>query len=517
MVQIIGYSYFDKQGRNNLQKKKELEQSVQKTYNKNGLGEMMRLQLVYEFLEIYEKYGLNSSIAEIHFTNKNSELFPKQFKRYLTETKSEQRSDDRVRKAFASAMQSLKGGNDIRTWPKLFNSKRTETPKNLELALLLLFGGTMRIRMTCDVLSKNQEDALEVAKLELGDIEFHEREDAPLSNQFCTKKASAKNDKPTPMKLEDITGGQGARNLSDVCNAMFDGETYEGGIMMENNDFIAAINEKYKKKKKRKAAETPDGASKKAKPTNATQENIDSVDEKDSEKQQEEEKDSEKQQEEEKEDPVDDEQALITVTTSHEVGTTGNDEDDKTFVSKRMMDLGLNWNALSEEDQLSLVQDLKNYFTTVIVDGNENYGQEQKYYDEHLAGMILGDYKSDITTMREVLDNAYKNAKNRKKNEYSRDVGRIGLNKKERQMWKDWENNYGSDTITVRDKMLNFAETLNIQVTLISAMGTDWSTEVLGEEGELPALTILAKTTSTELQNDSTTNYYYYVPENPSE
>lgn len=507
MVQIIGYSYFDKQGRNNLQKKKELEQSVQKTYNKNGLGEMMRLQLVYEFLEIYEKYGLNSSIAEIHFTNKNSELFPKQFKRYLTETKSEQRSDDRVRKAFASAMQSLKGGNDIRTWPKLFNSKRTETPKNLELALLLLFGGTMRIRMTCDVLSKNQEDALEVAKLELGDIEFHEREDAPLSNQFCTKKASAKNDKPTPMKLEDITGGQGARNLSDVCNAMFDGETYEGGIMMENNDLIAAINEKYKKKKKRKAAETPDGASKKAKPTNATQENIDSVDE----------KDSEKQQEEEKEDPVDDEQALITVTTSHEVGTTGNDEDDKTFVSKRMMDLGLNWNALSEEDQLSLVQDLKNYFTTVIVDGNENYGQEQKYYDEHLAGMILGDYKSDITTMREVLDNAYKNAKNRKKNEYSRDVGRIGLNKKERQMWKDWENNYGSDTITVRDKMLNFAETLNIQVTLISAMGTDWSTEVLGEEGELPALTILAKTTSTELQNDSTTNYYYYVPENPSE
>ena len=214
---------------------------------------------------------------------------------------------------------------------------------------------------------------------------------------------------------------------------------------------------------------------------------------------------------------MDDEQALITVTTSHEVGTTGNDEDDKTFVSKRMMDLGLNWNALSEEDQLSLVQDLKNYFTTVIVDGNENYGQEQKYYDEHLAGMILGDYKSDITTMREVLDNAYKNAKNRKKNEYSRDVGRISLNKKERQMWKDWENNYGSDTITVRDKMLNFAETLNIQVTLISAMGTDWSTEVLGEEGELPALTILAKTTSTELQNDSTTNYYYYVPENPSE
>ena len=181
------------------------------------------------------------------------------------------------------------------------------------------------------------------------------------------------------------------------------------------------------------------------------------------------------------------------------------------------MDLGLNWNALSDEAQSSFVQDLKNYFTTVNVDGNENYGQEQKNYNEHLPGMILGDYESDITTMRGVLDKAYKNAKNRKKNEYSRGVGRIGLNKKERQMWKDWGNNYGSDTITVRDKMLNFAETLNIQVTLISAMGTDWSTEVLGEEGELPALTILAKTTSTELQNDSTTNYYYYVPENPSE
>ena len=229
------------------------------------------------------------------------------------------------------------------------------------------------------------------------------------------------------------------------------------------------------------------------------------------------EKDSEEQQKEEKEDAIDDEQALITVTTSHDVGTTGNDEDDKTFVSKRMIDLGLNWNALSEEAQLSLVQDLKNYFTTVIVDGNENYGQEQKYYNEHLAGMILGDYKSDITTMREVLDIAYKNAKNREKNEYSRGVGRIGLNKTERQMWKDWEKNYGSDTITVRDKMLNFAETLNIQVTLISAMGTDWSKEVLGEEGELPALTILAKTDNTELQNDSTTNYYYYVPEDPSE
>jgi hypothetical protein len=64
--------------------------------------------------------------------------------------------------------------------------------------------------------------------------------------------------------------------------------------------------------------------------------------------------------------------------------------------------------------------------------------------------------------------------------------------------------------------MLNFAETLNIQVTLISAMGTEWSKEVLGEEGELPALTILAKTDNTELQNDSTTNYYYYVPEDPS-
>jgi len=507
MVQIIGYSYFDKQGRNNLQKTKELEQSVQKTYNKNGLGEMMRSQLVYEFLETYEKYGLNSSIAETHITNGTSELYPKQFKKYLTETRSEQRTDDRVRKAFASAMQSLKGGNDIRTWQKLFNSKRTETPKNLELALMLLFGGTMRIRMACDVLSKNQEDAFEVAKLELGDIEFHEREDAPLSNQFCTKKASARNAKPMPMKLEDITGGQGARNLSDVCSAMFDGETYEGGIMMENNDLLATIKEKYKKKKKRKAANSPNGESKKSKPTNATQGNIDSVDE----------KDSEEQQKEEKEDAIDDEQALITVTTSHDVGTTGNDEDDKTFVSKRMMDLGLNWNALSEEAQLSLVQDLKNYFTTVIVDGNENYGQEQKYYNEHLAGMILGDYKSDITTMREVLDIAYKNAKNREKNEYSRGVGRIGLNKTERQMWKDWEKNYGSDTITVRDKMLNFAETLNIQVTLISAMGTDWSKEVLGREGELPALTILAKTDNTELQNDSTTNYYYYVPEDPSE
>lgn len=506
MVQIIGYSYFDKHGRNNLQKKKELEQSVQKTYNKNGLGEMMRSQLVYEFLETYEKYGLNSSIAETHITNKTSELFPKQFKKYLTEIKSEQRTDDKVRKAFASAMQALKGGNDIRTWPKLFNSKRTETPKNLELALLLLFGGTMRIRMACDVLSKNEEDALEVAKLELGDIEFHEREDAPLSNQFSTKKASAKNAKPTPMTLEDITGGQGARNLSDVCNAMFHGETYEGGIMMENNDLLAAINEQYKKKKKRKAVVTPDGASKKAKPTNATQGNIDSVDE----------KDSEKQQKEEKEDPMDDEQALITVTTSHEVGTTGNDEDDKTFVSKRMMELGLNWNALSDEAQLSLVQDLKNYFTAVPVDGNENYGQEQKYYNEHLAGKILGDYKSDITTMTGVLDKAYKNAKNRKKNEYSRGVGKTGLTKKEREMWKDWGNNYSSDTITVRDKMLNFAETLNIQVTLISAMGTEWSKEVLGEEGELPALTILAKTDNTELQNDSTTNYYYYVPEDPS-
>lgn len=466
----------------------------------------MRSQLVYEFLGSYAKYGVNSSIAETNITNRTSELFPKEIKKYLTELTSEQRNDDKVRKAFATAMQSVKGGNDIRTWQKLFNSKRNDSPMNLELALLLLFGGTMRIRMACDVLSKKQEDALEVAKLELGDIEYHEREDAPLSNQFCTKKASDTNAKPTPMKLEDITGGERARNLSDVCKAMFDGETYEGGIMMENNGLLAAIKQKYKKKKKRKAAESPNGASKKSKPTNATQKNIGSVDE----------KDSQKQRKEERENPKDDEQALITVTTSHDDGTIGIDEDDKTFVSKRIMDLGLDWNAISAADQMQLVQDLKNYFTTVNVDGNEHYGEDQKYYNEYLTGMILGDYKSDITTMKEVLDKAYKNAKNRTTNEYSRGVGRKGLSKDERQMWKEWRDNCSSDTMTVRDKMLNFAETLNIQVTLISAMGKDWSKEVLGKEGELPALTILAQTDNTELQNDSTTNYYYYVPEDPS-
>ena len=271
--------------------------------------------------------------------------------------------------------------------------------------------------------------------------------------------------------------------------------------MMENNDVLVDIKEKYKKKKKRKAAKSPNKESKKSKPANATQGNIGSVDKKESEKQQEEVGQAQ----------IDENQAMISLATSHEVGTTG--IDDKTFVSEKMIKLGLNWNALSAEAQVSLVQDLRTYFTTVNVDGNENYGQEQKYYDEHLHEMILGDYESDITTMWDVLEKAYKNAKIRKTDEYSRGVGRIGLTREERKMWKNWGDNYGSDTITVGDKMLGFAETLSIQVRLISAMGTNWTTEVLGKEGELPALTILAKTDNTELQNDSTTDYYYYVPE----
>eukprot|EP00986_Skeletonema_menzelii_P009207 scaffold4139_cov72-Skeletonema_menzelii.AAC.2 len=503
MVDIIGYSYIDKKGRNNVQKAEGLDQSVQKTYSVSALGEMLRSQLVYEFMVNYEKYGVNATIEESIINNNESELLPKNFKIYLMASRSEQQSKEKVRTALTAALMTMKQGQKLRKSGKLFNSMRNDTPKNLELALLLLLGGTLRVRSACHALNKEKQDASEVAKLELGDIEFHERKDGPVSNQFSTKQATATNAEPEPMQSIKVDG-PGARTFSKVCSALFDGKNYDGEIMMEKIGSIATTTKTKKGGKKRNKEATQKIARKKSKTTDDKNENDDLMDVEEGRGQQ-------------NQNEIEDQHTVkVSVNPDEIVGTVGDDEEDKMFVCKQLADLGIDVSTLCEEKQLSLVSRLRDHFSVVPVDGNENYGQEQRYYDEHLPNMVLGDYRSEITTMKQVLLLAYRNAKIRSVSQYDRTSRGKGFTTAERDNCKEWDEFCASEDASVREKVIKFSALLDIQVHLISALGSDWTTEVLGRStGVLPAMTILAKTGNGELQNDLTTTYFYYVPEDP--
>lgn len=498
---IIGWIYIDTKGRNKNNRKGNVSKSSQKYYSVSDYTAMVRSELVLEFVRCYVKYGLNPTVAASHFNGNATKILPAGFEEYLKNASA----GIHTKSTFNALLDDIK---EFQTHPSRgdkrvrndlgasFSWVRSDKPYNLESAYILLTFGTLRVREVCDALQKTNNDATAVAKLELGHITFQEECDRPLSDPFKTTTDTTGS--AAEEQSSAYFNGPKARTLTNVCAALFEAKPYDGQIVLGVQSYFP----EKKKGSTKRSAKTKTKSNKKQKTdVNSSAGQTKNV---------------------ETNGVVDKEVArnstdpeVITNVGSSIEESAGDDAEDMKFIHEKMVEAGLDVTALDSERETKFMNQMRQYFSTVAVDCEDDYGDEQVHYNTHLAGMILGKCPTDTRNMSKMMQWAFQNAKGRVDNPTKDDTTGKGWKTKERTNFKTWTTYCEDDSKSVEEKIQRFAYLFQVRVTLIRALGDNWTTFKFGEENEteLPPLTILAKTNEDALQNDQSTKYEYYVPE----
>ncbi len=488
-------------GRNKSERKEDVSKSNQKYYSVNHYTAMVRSHLVLEFVRCYVKYGLNPTVADSHFNGNATKILPAGFEEYLKNANAGIRTKISL-KALLDDIKNFqthpgRGDKKVRDdLGKSFSWIRSDEPYNLEIAYTLLTFGTLRVRHVCDALTKQNSDATDVAKLELGHITFNEESERPPSDPFTTTTDTTGS--AAERQITAYYNGPKARTLTDVCAALFEAKPYHGKIVLDVQSYFP----KKKKGTTKRSADTTNKSNKKKKrdvTSSAGQnKNVETSEVVDEELAQ-----------------NDNQAELITNVGSCIEESAGDDAEDMKYIHEKMMEAGLDLSTLDSEKQTNFLNHMRQYFSAATVDCKDDYGDEQVHYNTHLADMILGKCPSDQRNMSRMLKWAFQNAKGRVDNPTKDDTRGHGWKKDERLTFDNWTSYCEDDSKSVEDKIQRFAYVFQVRVTLIRALGDNWTTLKYGkkENKQLPPLTILAKTKEDALQNDQSTKYEYYVPE----
>ena len=544
MADIIGVIYIDKDGRNNVEKKATLQVASQKTYKYARWVSQLRVAIVYEFLEMYVIYGIDPKVRDSILQDDEQELVPKLMLEYIKRTHTGHRHEKEERDLFANAMKAL--FTDKMTVDKsvgqTFGVIRGRRAFTVELGLCLCVAGSIRNRDACNKLDAQGKTATHIGILELGDIGFVQNgKPTALTNPFFkvhpADKVQDQDSTKQVMTTDNFYAEGQGRSITQIFNALFGQGDYDGPIVVD----VDIPDEPKKKGKKKGAKRKKDGedneTQKKKKKTKKkkTDDNID-VDACNAQEQREEDGDGAK-----------------TVTVSVQQGdvmSTSRDElQDKKFIRDILDGIGVDTDNLEPGTIGNIVGRMINHFGnsvnvaagdgdeassmnaeddeddgSVTVESKDDHGNAQDYYNEHLGGMVTGDYNhEELTGMKQVLEMAYRNSKMRvkKSDEYYRGYSVRGHGKfagGQREKFNSWERQiYDNDEKSVVEKIKSFAMEMEIEVKFISAIKDQWTVNKYNlEKAPFYPITILAKTEGEGLSNDQTTTYEYFVPERPS-
>lgn len=453
----------------------------------------------------YVKYGLNPTVADSHFNDNATKILPAGFESYLKNASAGINTKNTLQPLLddIKEFQSNPGRGDksVRSdLGKSFSWVRNVAPHTIEMANTLLTFGTLRVRNVCDAMTKENCDATDVAKLELGHITFHAGSERPPSDPFET--TTEPTGSAAEKQITDYFNGPKARTLTKVSAALFGDKPYDDDkIVLDVQSYLP---QKKKSGTKRPAVKTTNKPRKKNKKNSSRSANQNN-------------KVADRQVQNEEESLHDEDTALITNADSCVEVSDGDDDKDMKFIGDQLAEAGVDTTSIDKENWKNLCRGLIDYFRPIAVACEEDYGDEQPLYDTHLADMILGKFPSNVRDMPRMMRWAYQNAKGRVNNPTKTDTTGEGCGWKnaERLTLEDWKKYCEDDSKSVEEKIQRFASVFDVRVTLIRAIGNNWSRLEYGKarKDQLPTLTILAKTKENALQNDQSTEYEYYVPE----